>query len=112
MRRGRSPRRAAAAVPAGGQEPACRLKPASPRGRSYLKGKYYWNQRSEAGLLRAIGYFKQSIADAPGDPQAYAGLAETWIVQGILGFRPASEVFPQGKSVAVTLSDFRVWPSS
>jgi len=68
---------------------------------AYLKGRYFWNQRSEAGISRAIDYFKQSIAEAPGDALAYAGLADAWVLLGVLGLRPASEAFPQGKSAAL-----------
>ena len=68
---------------------------------AYLKGKYFWNQRSEAGIARAIDYFEQSITGAPGNALAYAGLADAWVMLGVFGFRPASEVFPQAKSAAL-----------
>jgi len=68
---------------------------------AYLKGRYFWNQRSEAGISRAIDHFQQSIAAAPGEALAYAGLADAWIMMRILGFRPASEAFPQAKSAAL-----------
>lgn len=60
------------------------LAPASPHGRQidgeaadlYLRGRFYWNQRTEVSLKQAIGYFQQSIARAPGYAPAYAALAD------------------------------------
>lgn len=42
----------------------------------YLRGRFYWNQRTEASLKQAIEYFQQSIARAPGYAPAYAALAD------------------------------------
>ena len=38
---------------------------------SYLKGRYYFNQRTEDALNRSIGYFQQAIAR---DPNYASGL--------------------------------------
>ena len=46
----------------------------------YLQGRYYWHQRKEEFLTRAIGYFEQSIARDPKFAPAYAGLADTYLV--------------------------------
>ena len=42
----------------------------------YLRGRFYWNQRTEVSLKQAIEYFQQSIARAPGYAPAYAALAD------------------------------------
>src|SRR5262249_3036158 len=42
----------------------------------YLKGRYYWNQRTEAGFRKAVDYFQQAIAKDPSYALAYAGLAD------------------------------------
>jgi tetratricopeptide (TPR) repeat protein len=44
----------------------------------YLRGRFYWNQRSEVSLKQAIEYFQQSIARAPGYAPAYAALADCY----------------------------------
>jgi len=44
----------------------------------YLRGRFYWNQRTEASLKQAIEYFEQSIARAPGYAPAYAALADSY----------------------------------
>lgn len=42
----------------------------------YLKGRYYWNKRSEQGLTKAIEYFQSATQKDPGYALAYAGLAD------------------------------------
>ena len=44
----------------------------------YLRGRFYWNQRTEVSLKQAIEYFQQSIARAPGYAPAYAALADSY----------------------------------
>ena len=38
---------------------------------TYLKGRYYWNKRTEASLKKAIEYFEGSIEQDPGYALAY-----------------------------------------
>jgi TolB-like protein/DNA-binding winged helix-turn-helix (wHTH) protein/Tfp pilus assembly protein PilF len=44
----------------------------------YLRGRFYWNQRTEVSLKQAIEYFDQSIARAPGYAPTYAALADCY----------------------------------
>lgn len=44
----------------------------------YLRGRFYWNQRTEVSLKQAIEYFQQAIARAPGYAPAYAALADCY----------------------------------
>src|SRR5215469_10934486 len=44
----------------------------------YLRGRFYWNQRTEVSLKQAIEYFQQSIALAPGYAPAYAAVADCY----------------------------------
>jgi serine/threonine-protein kinase len=48
--------------------------------RLYLKGRYYWDRRTESTLKRSIDYFQQAIAKDPGYAQAHAALAECYAV--------------------------------
>src|SRR5262249_54679948 len=43
---------------------------------SYLKGRYYWNKRTAAGMQKAEAYFQQAIDKDPGYGAAYSGLAD------------------------------------
>jgi serine/threonine protein kinase/Tfp pilus assembly protein PilF len=47
---------------------------------AYLRGRYFWNQRTEEGYRKAIDYFQQAIDIAPDYAQAHAGLADAYIV--------------------------------
>jgi TolB-like protein/DNA-binding winged helix-turn-helix (wHTH) protein/Tfp pilus assembly protein PilF len=44
----------------------------------YLRGRFYWNQRTEVSLKQAIEYFKQSITLAPDYAPGYAALADCY----------------------------------
>jgi TolB-like protein/DNA-binding winged helix-turn-helix (wHTH) protein/Tfp pilus assembly protein PilF len=44
----------------------------------YLRGRYYWNQRTEVSLKQAIEYLEQSIARAPSYAPAHAALADCY----------------------------------
>ena len=44
----------------------------------YLRGRFYWNQRTDVSLKQAIEYFQQSIARAPAYAPAYAALADCY----------------------------------
>src|SRR5580704_6488279 len=39
----------------------------------YLRGRFFWNQRTVEGLHRALEYFQQSISKDPNNARAYAG---------------------------------------
>jgi TolB-like protein/Tfp pilus assembly protein PilF len=47
---------------------------------AYLKGRYYWNRRTEQTLKRAVEYFQKAIDLDPSYALAYAGLADCYIV--------------------------------
>ncbi len=61
----------------------------------YLKGRYYWNQRSTPAFRKAIGYFEAAIAEDPGYALAYAGLADAFALIGDAGHTavPPKEAF-------------------
>ena len=43
----------------------------------YLKGRYFWNRRSQESSRRAMSYFEEAIARDPGYALAHAGLADS-----------------------------------
>jgi len=45
----------------------------------YLRGRFFWNQRTREGLLKSADYFRQSTKVDPNYPQAYAGLADAYV---------------------------------
>jgi serine/threonine-protein kinase len=44
----------------------------------YLRGRYCWNKRTQAGIGEAIAYFEQAIAADPSYALAYTGLADAY----------------------------------
>ena len=55
----------------------------------YLKGRYFWNKRDVAGLHKALEYFQEAITKDPNYAEAYAGLADSY---GLLGMMPEAKV--------------------
>jgi TolB-like protein/DNA-binding winged helix-turn-helix (wHTH) protein/Tfp pilus assembly protein PilF len=69
----------------------------------YLKGRYYWNKRSEEGLTKAIDYFELATKKDPNYALAYAGLADCYSIIGsaIVGTVPSRDVAPKAKAAAL-----------
>jgi len=73
-----------------GQPAARASRPLNPNAYDpYLKGRFFWNKRSEQGHLRALEYFNQAIAMDPGYAQAYSGLADAY---ALLGSNPTTAI--------------------
>jgi eukaryotic-like serine/threonine-protein kinase len=66
----------------------------------YLKGRYFWNKRSEEGNKKAISLFEQAIQVDSGYAPAYAGLADCYIILGYYDILPPMEAFPAAKVAA------------
>ena len=69
--------------------------------RLYLKGRYFWNKRSEDGMKKAIAYFKQAIDRDPTYALAYAGLADSYDLLDDWGTTPPRESFPKAREAAL-----------
>jgi serine/threonine-protein kinase len=68
---------------------------------AYLRGRYFWNQRSETGLKRAIEYFQAAARLDPGYASAYAGIAQSYGPLGYFEHVPPLEALA-GMRTAVT----------
>ncbi len=68
---------------------------------SYLKGRYYFNQRTAKALNRSIAYFQQAIARDPSYALAYCGMAEAYALLGFRGRVPSKDALSQGKAAAL-----------
>jgi TolB-like protein/Tfp pilus assembly protein PilF len=67
----------------------------------YVKGRYFWNKRTEEGLKKSIEYFEQAIEKDPGYARAYAGLADAYNLLPIYTSLPTKDAFPQAKEAAL-----------
>lgn len=63
----------------------------------YLKGRYFWNQRTEEALVRAAEYFRRAVEIDPDYAEAYSGLADVEVAPR--AGRP-SERFARAKEAA------------
>jgi TolB-like protein/DNA-binding winged helix-turn-helix (wHTH) protein/Flp pilus assembly protein TadD len=72
---------------------------------AYLKGRYFWNKRTEDGLKKSIDYFQQAISGDPKFAAAYAGLADSYSILGsdVLPARVASSKAHVAASKALEL---------
>ena len=68
---------------------------------AYLKGRYFWNKRTEKDVRKSTEYFEQATRLDPDYALAYAGLAESNIV--LAGYRilPPTEAFPRVRTAAL-----------
>jgi TolB-like protein/predicted Ser/Thr protein kinase len=71
----------------------------------YLKGRYYWNKRTEPDIKTAISYFEQAIDKDPIYALGYAGLADAYGVWQNYGGDP-NEVIPKAKAAALKALEF------
>jgi TolB-like protein/Flp pilus assembly protein TadD len=46
----------------------------------YLKGRHFWNERTEAAVKKAIQYFEQAVKIDPNFAMAYSGLADSYLI--------------------------------
>ena len=68
---------------------------------AYLKGRYYWNLRTEEGLKKSIEYFQQAIEKDPSYALAYAGLAGSYGVMATWNVMAPKEAYPRQKAAAL-----------
>jgi TolB-like protein/DNA-binding winged helix-turn-helix (wHTH) protein/Flp pilus assembly protein TadD len=69
---------------------------------AYLKGRYYWNKRSDENLTKAIGYFEEATGSDQNYALAYAGLSDCYAIISatIFGGMPPSDSAPKAKAAA------------
>jgi TolB-like protein/DNA-binding winged helix-turn-helix (wHTH) protein/Flp pilus assembly protein TadD len=68
---------------------------------NYLKGRYYFNQRTAEALNRSVAYFQQAIARDPNYALAYSGLADAYAVLGFRGHFPSKDALSRAKAAAL-----------
>jgi TolB-like protein/Tfp pilus assembly protein PilF len=71
----------------------------------YLKGRYYFNQRTQDALNKSIGFFQQAIMRDPSYPLAYSGLADAYSMLGFRGAFPSKDALSRAKTAALKAID-------
>jgi DNA-binding winged helix-turn-helix (wHTH) protein/TolB-like protein/Flp pilus assembly protein TadD len=67
---------------------------------AYMKGRYFWNKRTETGLKKGLAYFRDAIKLDPGFADAYVGIADSYATLGLYSVLPPKEAFPAAKTAA------------
>ncbi len=66
----------------------------------YLKGRFYWNKRTEEDFYKSLGFFEQAIEIDPNYAPAYAGMADSYIMLGEHGSVPALSIMRKARATA------------
>jgi TolB-like protein/Flp pilus assembly protein TadD len=67
---------------------------------AYLKGRYFWNRRTEEGFRQGIEYFNQAIQEDPNYGMAYAGIADCYETLALYGGVPPQEARQRAEQAA------------
>ena len=67
----------------------------------YLKGRFFWNKRTDADLRKAIDYFNHAIAKDPNYALAHAGLADCYDLLCEYSDLSPKESYPKAKAAAI-----------
>jgi TolB-like protein/Flp pilus assembly protein TadD len=65
---------------------------------NYLRGRYFWNQRTLVAFDSAIDYYNRAILLDPNYARAYAGLAETYVLLPEYSGRSMPEALPLARA--------------
>lgn len=67
---------------------------------AYLRGRFHWDKRTEAGMRKGLELFQQALAEDPSYALSHAGVAESYNMLGFWGVAPPHEVSPRARSAA------------
>ncbi len=72
-----------------------KVRTVNPQARdAYLRGRYLWNARTPAAITNSIRYYTGAIRDDPNYADAYAALAEAYVLLGVYGApNPADDLW-------------------
>jgi TolB-like protein len=77
---------------------------------NYLRGRQYWNKRTEEDLKRAIGFFEAALKIDADYARAFAGLAESYAALALLEFMAPTEAYPKaGEAVRKAYRSIHTW---
>ncbi len=66
----------------------------------YLRGRFYWNRRTEEALRMGASIFQQIIAQDPAYAPAYSGLADCYLSLGLSDTDAPKDVMPKASAAA------------
>ena len=67
----------------------------------YLKGRFFLERRTEAGMKKAVECFEEALQKDPNSALAYSGLADSYGLLGNFNFLPPKEAYPRAQAAAM-----------
>jgi adenylate cyclase len=67
----------------------------------YLKGRYYWNERTQENVRKALEYFEQAVKIDPAFALAHSGLADCYNILGDYVWMPLERAQPLAREHAL-----------
>jgi DNA-binding winged helix-turn-helix (wHTH) protein/TolB-like protein/tetratricopeptide (TPR) repeat protein len=67
---------------------------------AYIRGRYFWNRRTETALTTGLRYFREAARLDPNFVEAYTGVADSYALLGLYGLLPPKEAFPPAEAAA------------
>lgn len=71
----------------------------------YLKGRYFWNERTREGFEQAVEQFQRAAEKDPTCARAYAGLADCYALMSTYDYGAPRDLFPKARSAALRALD-------
>src|SRR5579864_2134630 len=72
---------------------------------SYLRGRYFWNKRTDDSVRKSIDYFQEAIQKDPNYALAYAGMADAYLVRNDLSPKEACSKAKATAKIALQMDD-------
>jgi TolB-like protein/Tfp pilus assembly protein PilF len=66
----------------------------------YLRGRFFWNKRTAPDLRKAINLFEEAVAKDPHYAQAYAAIAQSWLLLPAYEDSAPKDCFPKAQTAA------------
>jgi tetratricopeptide (TPR) repeat protein len=67
----------------------------------YLKGRWFWNKRTEETIKKGIECFARAAQMDPNYAQAYAGIAESYAILNMYSVNRSEDAFPKARDAAL-----------
>jgi TolB-like protein/Tfp pilus assembly protein PilF len=67
----------------------------------YLKGRFFWNKRTEEGLNKGLEYFQQAIEKDPDFALGYAGLADSYLMLDVYTISTPKELYLKAREAVL-----------
>jgi adenylate cyclase len=64
---------------------------------NYLRGRQFWNKRTQEDLMKAIGFFEQALKIDGNFAKAHSGLADSYAALALLEFMAPRQAYPKAR---------------